>query len=141
MNLPPWEGELECLLVCDAIANSSGKNSLIGVFNRIWASQFPCIYPHMSVYLRMRLTTGSYQFEIQIIDSDQHIIFRTNPPMEAVVGVDDVTREFSIHLSQIAFPNPGEYWFQCLVNGRVVESIFYRLVLVETEAKSVSFEG
>ncbi|MDX2226928.1 MAG: hypothetical protein SFY92_07560 [Verrucomicrobiae bacterium] len=123
--------ELETILACDAIAHSSGKYTLVGVFDRIWAIKFPCTHGPLAIYLRLRLPLGQHKIEVQITDSDQRVIYKTQPPMEANVTLEDMTGEFPVGLAGVSFPLPDEYWVQCLVNGQIQANLSYRLVLME----------
>ena len=127
--MPGIDAELETLIVCDAIAQSSGKYSLIGVFNRIWAAQFPCVWPALAVYLRIRLTAGKHQVQLQMIDADQQVVFSLPQAIDVNVEAADVTCEMPLNIPSLKFPAPGEYWFQCLVNQRLLDNISYQLIL------------
>ncbi|HWP66894.1 MAG TPA: hypothetical protein VNO26_13365 [Candidatus Limnocylindria bacterium] len=47
---------LDALLLCDAASRDAqtGKWTLVGVFDAVWASEFPAIHPRMDVYFRVR---------------------------------------------------------------------------------------
>jgi hypothetical protein len=52
---------LDALLLCDSAARDgqTGKWTLVGVFDAVWAPQFPAVHQSMDVYFRLRVTTSA----------------------------------------------------------------------------------
>ena len=57
------------LLLCDSVIvdERSKKKTLVGVFNRVWAKQFPTTYSPLTIYARLTDAQGRYDFRIDYV--------------------------------------------------------------------------
>jgi len=124
----PGEGKKEgtpplpvAILLCDQVITESntGKKSLIGVFDRIAANSFPIVHGRAAIYIRMADAEGSYDVEIQYVKvCTQDVLNQATGRVEAH-GIDRYREtDFAIPIGAIEIPEPGEYEFRVLLNGR-----------------------
>lgn len=118
--------KVEVLLLCDQVIQDarSGKNTLVGVFDRIFARQFPATHPQMNIYAVVSgapnqkvLTTlrivgpGGHLADVPGGETQLSGYGRAN-----IVG----------NLIGIQLPDLGQYRFQVLVNDEIGgESILF----------------
>lgn len=109
---------LDALLLCDSAARDAqtGKWTLSGVFDAVWAAQFPAIHASLDVYFRLR-TAGSPPVELRCrTPSDSVAVLAavtvTPSPRGLVEGVVRVVR--------LEFAVPGEYRFELYADGAMV---------------------
>ena len=111
------------MILCDSTIREAGTNklSLIGTFNDLFAGQFPCVHPAMSVYValtdgrgrvpcRLRLTSTDTGKEIFGISG--HVEFR-DP-----TGV----AELPFQLRNVRLERPGDYSLDFLTDGELLGS-------------------
>ena len=97
----------QALLTCDAVARDpNGKTTLYGIFDRIWAAQFPAIHPMLSIYWKCRLP-GPGRVAVRIVKPDGSSLLELEPAESGKEGVQSVQGTYT--LSPIEFPTDGEY--------------------------------
>ena len=106
------------LIFCDMIIEdkTTGKKSLIGLFDRIHTRTFPCIHTSMALFVSMTSGQGRYPCEVVCRHTDDKTIaFR----VQGHVGMKDPTQVVDIifRLNGVRFPLPGVYWVHFLVDG------------------------
>ena len=59
----------QALVVCDQIITdaATGKKTLVGIFNNLGASQFPCVHPRFCVYVALTNGHGEYTVELRLV--------------------------------------------------------------------------
>lgn len=118
------------LIVCDTVIQDreTGKRSLIGMFDRLHARQFPCVHPAMFVYVSA--TSGRGEYETQIVcrhgQTDKRAFtisgkIRFPDPLQVV--------ELTCHVQGAKFEEPGEYWVELQIDD--VPMMMRRLFIEE----------
>jgi len=107
---------LDALLLCDSAARDgqTGKWTLVGVFDAVWAEQFPAVHQAMDVYFRLR------------VDGSPAVQLFCRPPagaasLVATLGVNPAPRglvEGAVRVAGLELAVPGEYRFELHVDGR-----------------------
>lgn len=125
---------LQALLVCDMVIEdrSTGKKSLIGLFNQLWSLGFPCQHPQLGLYFCLTDAEGSYDFSVDLvcINSEQ-IVGRASIQRVEIkdrLGIVD----FGLTLRPIIFPIPGRYEFRLYANGVFIGLKDFQVLQVET---------
>jgi len=108
---------LVAVLVCDAAVEdpSTGKKSLIGIFNRINVGRFPTKRP-MALYIKLTDAEGNYKVEARFVQvASQKVLAKVKGGLRAV----DRAASSSLFLSLPALPIPseGQYEFQIWANS------------------------
>jgi hypothetical protein len=111
---------LQCSLLCDDVGRTSdGKLIIHGVFEAILSAEFPAT--HRSFYVCNRWTGGSgaHREKIRVLSPDgQHTVLEgpeTNFELESRSSCHTVI----CRLDGLKFPEPGTYWVQVLLDGRM----------------------
>lgn len=98
------------IVVCDQIIEDklTNKKSLIGIFNQIATSQFPCRHPQIAVFISLTEGRGTAHARLKIAhDETGHVVGDVTgqiqfPDIHAVV-------EINFNLVGLVFPQPGLY--------------------------------
>lgn len=115
---------LVSLLVCDTAATdpSTGKKSLIGIFDRVWVRQFPA-QRTITVYGKLTDAEGNYQLKVKFVQT------RTGRLVAEAEGEGQFTNrlgssDFYVELPSLPIPEEGRYEFQILANDIFLGSTF-----------------
>ncbi|MGH7557991.1 MAG: DUF6941 family protein [Gemmatimonadota bacterium] len=131
--------EVNLAVCCDA-ANVSreGKLNLLGIFNSIHATQFPCTHPHLTLVLRVEARIGeegSHPIEIKLADEDGQEIFKLTGQL-ALQGARPgrpMTAQTVMDINNFQIPRPGTYSFEIFIDNHHQRSV--ALHVVEADAK------
>jgi hypothetical protein len=110
--------KVKAFLVCDQVIRSTdGKWSVIGVFRRVHAPQFPVFHARFGIYVMLGEMNGTYDLTIEFVDpGDSHSLgkaelrgLKHNRPLEDF--------ETGINLPGLQFPKEGTFEIHLSVNG------------------------
>ena len=112
---------LKAMLLCDhtIVEETTHKRTLIGLFDRIKASQFPSTHPAMSIYVQFREIEGMFDFTLELFDLTEGKSM--NRAEIKNFKVQDRSRdcELVFNLLSVKFEHPGDYEFRIYVNDTV----------------------
>ena len=115
---------LVAVLVCDTAAEdpSTGKKSLIGIFDRVWVGRFPTQRP-MSVYVKLTDAQGFYRIKLKYVQT------QTGQPLAEVDGEAELSdrlssADFYVVTPPLPIPAAGRYEFQIWANDVFLGSTF-----------------
>lgn len=110
------------MLICDYVITERGTNkkSLIGVFENIGASTFPCTHFAMSVYIKLTDAQGDYRFHLELVDLQSDVtIGKSEMPEEVRVPSPLDAHELVFNLRGVRFMHAGKYEFRIFANGKI----------------------
>jgi len=116
---------VEIFALCDGATEQDGRLSLLGTYDMVHASHFPCLLPLVTVVLRVRFwpeESRMQRFRFVITGPDGATVA---DPLEITAQLRTACEERSAACNLIAqFPNvriegPGEYTFDFYLNGRM----------------------
>ncbi|MFN8545098.1 MAG: hypothetical protein U0807_12965 [Candidatus Binatia bacterium] len=111
--------ELIALLTCDATAaDPHGKITLYGLFDVIWATQFPMRHPQLAVFLKCRFP-GPGEAQVLLESPEGEPLLALAPVRAAAAGSVQVVYQ----LTNVEFPGPGVYHFRLLSSGGAVGAV------------------
>ena len=116
-------------VLCDA-ANVSreGKLNILGVFSDLWAGQFPCTHPSLTLVVGLEATfteRGEHAVDIRLVDADGGELLK----LDGRVNVQGprpgrpIFTQAILQLNNISFPKPGSYTLDILVDRRHERSV------------------
>lgn len=109
-------------LLCDYVITDEAtkKKSLIGVFDRVWATRFPTQHRPIALYARLYDAEGEHDVRVEYVKVGEE---RVLAEAKGTLRVQDRKRpvEFALTLPAIPIPEPGEYEFRLYVAGRYVQ--------------------
>jgi len=121
---------LKAMLVCDMtiVEENTHKRTLIGLFDRIKASQFPSTHSSLSVYVQFREIEGIFDFMLELFDLDQEKSM--NKALIKGFKVQDRSRdcELVFNLLSLKFEHPGDYEFRIYVNDLIFGQKFFKVL-------------
>jgi len=109
---------LDALLLCDAATRDAqtGKWTLTGVFDAVWAPQFPAVHQVMDVYFRLRVSEAPpLRLLCRAPDGVVHLL--------ATIGVQPSARglvEGSVRVTGLQLAVPGDYRFEVEADGQTL---------------------
>ena len=123
--------EIDFGFLADAAAvDNSGKLSVLGIFDRIHAAEFPARHGRVSLVLRFSAgieDVGSRQIEIRLRGPHGQEILRLDGRMDLATGStaaeERVRVPHILNLDGIAFPEPGRYYFDISADNEPLLSI------------------
>jgi|SRR3990172_2157277 len=122
--------EVPLALLADyANVSREGKLNVMGVFNRIWATEFPTVHPEMQLVFRLEAGPAERgqdtKIEIKLLDEDgkviQHLEGHLSIPEESpqpTVQIDQIVK-----FSGVTFERQGDYRFDILVGGEPKQAV------------------
>jgi hypothetical protein len=134
----PQKPVANAVLICDKVITEEGtkKKSLIGIFENIGSSKFPCVHYFLSVYVKLTDAMGNYKFSIELVDLDKgKVLNRADIPQQVDIPDPLRTHELVFNMGGLRFPAAGKYEFRVLANG---EAFGQKTFLVEEIKKRPS---
>lgn len=125
--------EVLALIITDQVYRDevSGTLSMLGIRSAIGATAFPWNHPRLSAYVALANGRGETSMRIRLVDSDED----RDPVFEdeTQVTFPDPLAEIELvfKLSDLVFPEPGEYRLQLLAAGQFLRE--RRLVIIPLE--------
>jgi len=122
------------MLICDYVITEQGTNkkSLIGVFENISASKFPCTHHMLSVYIKLTDARGTYRFRLELVDlSNDSAIAKGEIPKDITITDPLISHELVFNMKGLKFPHPGQFEFRIFAN----DGIFSQKAFVVSERK------
>jgi hypothetical protein len=115
------------LVLCDGHAKVGGKDCVLGIFNRIFAKEFPTT--HAECYLAFELWTspGKHSLKVHIRDTDERNIVQSLGPLDLKIA-ESGQASGAIQLRGLPLEKAGIYSFVLELDG---EEIGGRDVFVE----------
>ncbi len=111
------------MLICDYVITEVGTNkkSLIGIFENIAASQFPCRHDALSVYVKLTEAAGEYRFRLELVDlkGGDKVVESAEMPRPLKSETPLKTHELVFNLRGLKFGHPGEYEFRIYGNQNI----------------------
>ena len=112
---------LKAMLLCDQTLVEEGtrKRSLVGLFDRVKASQFPTVHPSMSVYVQFREIEGTFDFTLELYDLAEDKTL--HKAMVKAFKVQEKSRdcELVFNLLSVRFSHAGDYEFRIYVDDTI----------------------
>ena len=107
-------------LVCDHIITEVGTNkrTIVGVFEVIFAAQFPLTYA-IGLYYKFTDAQGDYIFRFDLVDLTSNQVIGSIPTNK--MTIPDPLQAYELVISQVGatFPHAGRYEFQVYANGQI----------------------
>lgn len=121
---------LKAMLLCDhtLVEEGTHKRTLIGIFDRIQASQVPTVHPAMSMYVQFREIQGTFNFTLELFD------LMTGKVMHKAVVQDFEVRDKSrdcelvFNLLSVRFEHAGDYEFRIYANDMIFGQKHFKVV-------------
>ena len=121
-------------LLCDyVITSQDGSLSLVHIFSDLGFTTFPGTYPRFFVVFILSLDQGQHQVQVAILDPAGTPLLSDVQPAALDVELPGAESNLVMDLNNFAFPRPGIYQVQLLVDGRLAHSMTLRVHNVEEQ--------
>lgn len=112
---------LKAMLICDhtIVEEGTHKRTLIGLFDRIRATQFPTAHPAMSVYVQFREVEGVFDFTLELVDLTSETVVSRSVIKNFKVQDKSRDCEMVFNLFALKFEHPGDYEFRIYMNDLI----------------------
>lgn len=121
-------------MLCDqAIHARDGKHSVIGIFQRIHATEFPVFHHRFGIYLRLGEMNGDYDLTVSFVDpEDEKVLAEAKL---SGINHDRPLEDFEsgVNLPGIEIPHKGVFEVRLIANGDLVHIDTLRAVCVPIE--------
>lgn len=121
--------EVDLAVVADAAnVSQEGKLNVLGVFDTIWAREFPFRHAAMVFVLRVRADfteQGDHGLVVRLIDADGGQLFKAEGPLKVPQSVPGrpLKPHVILGLAGITFQRPGDYSFEVILDDRHLKSV------------------
>src|SRR5262245_49520192 len=114
--------EIEIFTLCDFAQDNNSKLTIVGTFDAIQSSKFPCSHPSCSVACRLRFAAkeaGQHDFKLRMIDAEGKELMQ---PLEANINIANppngqfATINIVLNFNQLQFEKPGRYSFELYID-------------------------
>lgn len=114
--------EVEIFTVCDFAQDNGGKLTIVGTFDRITTSAFPCVHASLSVAIRLRFANreeGAHSLMVRLTDAANVNVME---PLEGELNVSSSALGYSavnlvINFQAVKFEKEGRYSFELHIDG------------------------
>lgn len=126
------------VLADGANVSREGKLNVLGVFDTLYARQFPCVHPHMALVLRFEAAPeeagSTRQVEVQLVAADGRVLV-------SIPGAVTLQRhqlgermvvDHVLAFTSTRFEAPGRYTFRVAVDGAVAAALPLRVEQLPT---------
>ena len=134
-SIPPIT---QTFILCDQVITDEAtkKKTLIGVFDRIWVSNFPAKHSPAALYIRLFDAQGDCDIRVDYVRVDnQTVLGQVTGKMQS--GKRHTTVELAIALPPIDIPAPGEYEFRLWINELYSHRVRFVAEQLPSERKQV----
>jgi len=122
------------LVLCDNVyRDSRGKQALIGLFNRIFATKFPATHPRLCAYIAITSIRPDAECKLEIVEAESDVtIFEVAGPAPRVPGPTAVL-ELVFELNMVTFPRAGRYYVKFFGNGQLLMQRHFDVITPKIE--------
>lgn len=125
---------LNFTLLCDDVRQEvGGKISLMGLFENIFATQFPAVQARLAIVNEWSDGVGEFDAVLRILSPDRKTVLREAQTRLRLKDARFRHRDVSIHLN-IEFREPGTYWIENYIDGMLVNSVPLPVNLVKEKS-------
>ncbi len=126
------------LLADAANVSREGKLNILGVFDTIYARQFPTAHPQMQLVMRFETgvedTGRAWSVSIALLAPDGQVVFRVPGSVTAPTSVvgERVQIDRIVALAGVTFAAPGRYALAVAIDGATAATVPLRVELLGT---------
>ena len=117
VSIPP---DLQAALLCDDVRQeNNGKFILIGLFDAIFAPQWPLRYPRLFIVTRWCSGSGQFTQRTRLLRPDQKTSVVTGQPIRfQLQGPEMLVTNIEVFFN-LEFPAAGVYWVEVLLGDEM----------------------
>ena len=110
--------DLQSCLICDDVRQErNGKFMLIGLFDAIHTEHFPSTFAKICLITRWCSGEGTFTQRSRIINPDQKTVLAEGKEVMVKLPSPEAAATSVEVFINVAFPQPGVYWVEILLDG------------------------
>lgn len=123
----------KCVLFCEDIRQEvGGRVSLMGILgSKLMVQGFPLVFPKLCLFVEWGEITEGFEMMVNILTPDGNSM-TANQPKAAIPAQAGVVSRSMIVLTNLAFPKAGQYVFEFIVNGKVINREIFEVEMFES---------
>lgn len=129
MKLPT----LKSIIICDQIIDDvvTRKKTLVGIFERIFAPQFPMQHGAMGIFFQLTGATGDFDFSMELADLHEDRVLGVAELPRARMENAAVISSFALVFQGLRFDHPGTYEFRLWCNKELIGQLPLNVIQVQ----------
>jgi len=125
MDMKP---DLVYSVLCDEVRQEiNGKFIFIGVFQNLWAQQFPAVHHRMCIANSWYNGIGEFEARSAIIAPDKKTKVVESVPVKIKLTEENRGSIVVNFFQNVRFPEPGLYWVEITLNDMLVTRYPFRV--------------
>lgn len=122
------------MIVCDDVRQEEGgKISLMGLFESIYALEFPVLQPRIALMSEWENGRGEFEMMTRLLAPDRKTTLRETVSRITMNDTCRKHRDVTVHIN-IEFPSPGTYWIEHYIDRELVSSVPLVVIQVKEQA-------
>jgi hypothetical protein len=107
---------LSYTILCDDVRQElGGKFSLMGLFESIYAGQFPAIHPRFAIVNEWTGGKGDFRLKIRLLTTNKQEVLSESEAKLSLYSETQRHRDISVRFNT-TFKTPGTYWIEMLLD-------------------------
>lgn len=99
----------------------TGKWTVVGIFDKIYGPQFPCVHPTLALYVKFADAKGRYRVKVEFRDAEDKVVSAFER-IEFEVKEHARSGDFGVTTHGLPLEKPGRYQFQLYLNDEYAAS-------------------
>ncbi len=125
---------LSYTIICDDVRQEEGgKISLMGLFENIYALEFPVLQPRIAFMTEWDDGRGEFEMMTRLMSPDRKTTLRETVSRITMNETYHRHRDVAVHIN-IEFPTPGRYWIEHYIDRELVSSMPLVVIQVKEQA-------
>ena len=125
---------LSYTIICDDVRQEEGgKISLMGLFENIYALNFPVLQPRLALMSEWNDGRGEFEMMTRLLSPDRKTTLRETVSRLTMNDAYHRHRDITVHIN-IEFPSPGTYWIEHYLDRELVSSMPLVVIQVKEQA-------
>ena len=110
---------VKAFLIADSVIQdrSTGKWSVVGIFDQIYAPKFPCQHGALAIYVKLSDALGKYAVRVEFRDVGEDRLVSAFEGINLEVKDRLKGPEFGVPTHGLPLEKPGKYQFVLFFNG------------------------
>lgn len=123
---------VQSFLIADAVIQdrATGKWSVVGIFDHLYAPSFPCVHPTLAIYVKLADAQGRYRVKIEFRNAEDRVVSSFD---KIQIEVEDRLRSLGFGVTTHGLPleKPGRYQFQLFLNDEYLAAVPLEVMKLE----------
>ena len=121
-------------IICDDVRQEAGgKISLMGLFENIYATNFPVLHSRLALMTEWSDGRGSFVVTTRLLTPDRKNVLRETTSKISLNDPHYKHRDISVHLN-IELKTPGTYWIEHYLDNTLVSSVPLNVIHVKEQS-------